>query len=155
MYLNLSLASAHALIVGLRSTHLEKIGLEVSAHCCSSYTNHQRGERIKAAAVTSRLRDSTTVSPRGFQGRGGYRREPTSQTTRFKTHPNQTCEPKHDGNTYVLDLFGGVRVTRVRAKALHPRVGYAVEENHERLDKFCGDMTARRCAVPCPTPFRE
>ena len=153
MYLNLSLALAHALTVGVRRTHLEKIGLEVSAHCCSGYANHQRGERIKAAAVTGRLRDSTAVSLRGFQGRGGYRPEPTSQTTRFKTHPNQTCEPKHDSDTYVLDLLGGVRITGERAEALHPRVGYAVEENHERLDKFCGDMAATGCAVPCPTHF--
>lgn len=156
MYLNLSLALAHALTVGVRSTHLEKIGLEVSAHRYSGNANHERGEWIKAAAVTGRLRDSTAVSPRSFQGRSGYRREPTSQATRFKTHPNQTCEPKHDGDTYVLDLLGGVRVTRVRAEALHPRVGYSVQENHERLDKFCRDIAAARgCAVPCPTQFRE
>ena len=143
--------------MGVKSTHLEKIGLEVSAHGYPSYANHQCGERIKAAAVTGRLRDTTVISLRGFQGGGGYRREPTSQTTRFKTHPNQACEPKHDSDAYVLDLLGGVSVTRVRAKALHPRVGYAVEENHERLDKFCGNMAprARGCTVPCPTKFRE
>ncbi len=155
MYLNLSLALAHALAVGLRSTYLENIGLEVSAHCHSSYANHQRGKRIKATAITGRLRDSTAVSPRGFQGRGGYRREPTSQTTRFKTHPNQTCEPKHDSNTYVLDLLGGVRTTGVRAKGLHSGVGYAIQENHERLDKFCGDMAAKqrvRGSMPNPIP---
>jgi len=66
MYLNLSLALAHAMTVGVRSTHLEKISLEVSAHCRSGHANHQRGERIKAAAVTCRFRDSTAVSPRGL-----------------------------------------------------------------------------------------
>ena len=137
------------------STYLENIGLEVSAHSCSGYADDQRGERIKAAAVTDRLRDSTAVSPRGFQGCGGYRREPTSQTTRFKTHPNQTGEPKHNSNTYVLDLLGSVRVARARAEALHPRIGYAIQENHERLDEFCGDMATRGCTVPCPTQFRE
>jgi len=110
----------------MSSAHLEKIGLEVSAHRHSGYANNQCGERIKAAAVTGRLRDSTTVSPRGFQGCGGYRREPTSQTTRFETHPNQTREPKHDSNAYVLDLLSGVRVAGVRAEALHPCVRYAV-----------------------------
>ncbi len=137
------------------STHLEEIGLEVSAHRRSSYADHQCGERIEAAAVTGRLRDGITISPRGFQGCGGYRRKPTSQKTRFKTHPNQTREPKHDSNTYVLDLLGGVRVATVCAKALHPRIGNAIHENYGRLDKFCGDTAAEGCTVPCPTQFGE
>ena len=152
MYLNLSLPLTHGSIVGVGSTHLEEIGLEVSAHRSSGNADHQGREGVKTATITCKLRGTTA---RGFQGGDGYRGKPTSQATRFKTHPNQACKPKHDGNTYVLNLLVRIRVARVRAKALHPRIGYPVKENHKRFDKFCGDMLARGRAVPPPPQFGE
>jgi hypothetical protein len=112
------------LSLGVGDTHLEKIGLEVCAHRRSGNANHQGRERIEAAV--GKLRDSTAISPRGFQGCGGYCSEPTSQATRLKTHPNQAREPKHDSDAYVLNLLVGIRVASARAKAFHPRVGYPV-----------------------------
>lgn len=140
----------------VRNTHLEKIGLEVSAHRCSSYADHQGGKRIEATRVTGGLRDGVAVSAgRSFEGRSGHRCEPTSQATRFETHPDQTCEPKHDSDTDMLNLLGGVRVTWMCAKTFHPRIGYAVQEDHQRLDKFCGDMLAGGGTVPRPTQLGE
>ena len=55
----------------------------------------------------------------------------------------------------MLNLLVGVRIAGVRAKALHPRIGYTVKENYRRLDKFRGDRLTRGRAVPCPTQFGE
>jgi hypothetical protein len=74
MYLNLSLALAHGSIVGVGSTHLEKIGLEVSAHRHSGNPNHQGRERAKVITITCKLRGTTTG---GFQGGNGYCCKPT------------------------------------------------------------------------------
>ena len=132
------------------ATHLEKICLEVGAHRGSGYADHEGGKWVEAARVAGRFRDIVAVSARGVQGGGGHRRKPTPQATRFETHPDQTREPKHDGDADMLDLLVGVRVARVRAETLHPRIGDAVEEYHKGLDKFRGDVLAGWRAVPRP-----
>ena len=137
------------------ATHLEKIRLEVGAHRGSGHADHEGGKRVEAARVAGRFRDAVAVSARGVQGAGGHRREPTPQATRFETHPDQTGEPEHDGDADVLDLLVRVRVARVRAETLHPRIGDAVEEDHEGLDEFGRDVMAGRRAVPRPAELGE
>lgn len=53
-------------------------------------------------------------------------------------------------NAYVLHLLGSVRVARVSAKAFHPGIGDAVEENNQRLHEFSRDIFASWRDIPGP-----
>lgn len=150
MYLDLFLGVGKYISHVRWSTHLEKISLEVGAHRGSGYADYEGGKWVEAARVAGRFCDATAIPAGGVQGRGGQCGKPTPQATRFETHPDQTREPKHDGDTDMLDLLVGIRVTRVRSETFHPRIGDAVKEYHKGLDKFRGNMLAGGCAVPRP-----
>jgi len=136
-------------------THLENVSLEVSAHHCSGDTDNQGRERIKATPVTGGLHNGIAISAGGFQRRGGHCCKPTPQATRLETHSEYSCEPKHDSDTYMLNLLGGIWVAGMRAKSFHPCIGYPVHEDHQRLDKFRRDRLAGGCTVPCPAKLGE
>lgn len=137
------------------TTHLENVSLVVSAHRSSSYADYQGREGVETTPVAGGFRDCIVISAGSFQGCDGYRCKPTSQATRFEPHPDHTRKPEHDSDTYMLNFLGGIRVTRVRAKAFHPCVCYPVQEDHKRLDKFRGDVLANGSTIPCPAKFGE
>jgi hypothetical protein len=58
-------------------------------------------------------------------------------------------------NTDVLQLFGGVRITRIGTKTFHPCVCNAIEKYHERLHELSTWVVTRWGSIPGPSELRE
>lgn len=140
---------------------LEEVRLVVRGHSCARDADDERGEGVEAPQRARGLWDLLARAPVSLDCR--LREEPAHEAG-FETHSDESGEPEpkgsqasnvarvskhreftsprqgnaHDSNADVLNLLGGVWAARFGAKALHPGIGDAVQEDQGALDHLRG-----------------
>ena len=109
--------------------NLEDISLEVRAHRSTSDTNAKSWAGVETGNVCRGLSNCLRCASGGWHGSCCARSQQSTNAFGFDAHPDETCEPVHDGDGDVLDLFGGEGIAWVCAESFHPGVGETVGED--------------------------